>query len=56
MPQKSFTDLDQEFVRLQKVEQIHEGEPSPVGWMLAGSIIGSIVTAGLLIGLYVVTR
>jgi hypothetical protein len=56
LPQAAFEDLDQEFVRLQKLEQVHLGEPSPLGWMLAGSILGGIVSSMLLIGFYVVTR
>jgi hypothetical protein len=56
MPQASFDDVDQEFVRLQRLEQVHMGEPSPWGWMLAGGIVGAITSAVLLIGFYFVTR
>ena len=37
MPQASFEQLDQEMIRLQKSEYEHKNEPSPVGWMVAGS-------------------
>ncbi len=53
MPQESFDAVDAEFVRLQKVEQ---EKVDPVIWFIAGAIVASVSTAGLLGGLYLITR
>ena len=53
---EAFTKVDQEFVRLQRVEEIHATEPSHFGWFLAGGITGAIVATVLLGSLWLVTR
>lgn len=56
MPAETFSTVDQEFVRLQKLEEEHKNEPDRVIWFAAGTALGGIVTASLLIGLYFVSR
>lgn len=52
----AWSKVDDEYKRLQGVEYLHKTEPSPFGWLLAGAVVGSIVTAGLLVGVYVATK
>lgn len=56
MSRESFEKVDQEFIRLQRVEQVHLMEPSPWIWMLAGGVVGAVGTAVLLIGFWLVSR
>ena len=48
--------VDNEFKRLQTAEQLHANEPSPGKWFLAGLAAGAVITAGVAIGVYAVTR
>lgn len=56
LTKESFEKVDQEFTRLQRVEQVHLMEPSPWIWMLAGGVVGAIGTAVLLVGFWLVSR
>lgn len=56
MPLEGFQTLDQEFVRLQTLEYEHKTNPAPVIWFAAGTAVGGIGTAVLLIGLWLAIK
>lgn len=56
LPKSTFEAVDQEFVRLQRLEQIHMNEPSAWIWFLSGGVVGTVGAAALLIGFWLVTR
>lgn len=56
MPLEGFQTLDQEFVRLQTLEYEHKTNPDPMIWFAAGTAVGGIGTAVLLIGLWLAIK